>query len=176
MEYRTVYTDKKVIESVPNDNFTVTGSLQKFMIDTIPETIIRLAGWGINVSFLWKNGLADRLLPSAVSPEVAISAHPLNAEISRKVFVHSLTVDQANSQFRLNVIVRHFDEDGNHLIDGDYDDELASILIDNSKLVEGIGEFDYFVSLVNQGANLFQLQPIHIGIMDSNGRFNDIYN
>lgn len=175
MEFRTVYNSQKVIECVEHTEQNVTGSTSKFIIDTIENTIIRLAAWGVNVSFFWKNNLAPRFEATSVSPLIDISNHPLNSEITRKVIVHSLTINQAEESFRMNCIVKHFDAEGNHITDQNYDDELSTILIDNSKLVDGVGEFDWFVGAINQGANLFQLQPAHIAIMDGNNRFDDIY-
>jgi hypothetical protein len=175
MEYRTVYTDQKVLTTVVNDSDTVTSSLSKFIIDTIPQTIARLAAWGVDISYFWKNDLSDRLLPSTVSPEIAISDHPTLQEVKRKAFVWGMSIDQVKKEFRLNLIIRHFDAEGNYTPEI-VDDAFYSSLANNDKIIApGVGEFDYFVILINQGANMFTLQETNIPILDGNGRFNNLY-
>ncbi len=168
MEYRIVHRDGKVIECVEHTDLNVTGSTAKFVIDEMDDAISQLTGKGIDISFLWKNGHISRIAP--IGQEVAISDHPSDSNIKRKVFIHSMPVLQNESAFWLNIIVRHFDSEGNHISDTQ-EDVWFSTKVDNSELIGEVGEFDYFKGLVDQGASIFALQLAQIPVMDSNGRF-----
>lgn len=170
MNYRTVYNDTEVLTSIVNDDVTVTSSLEKFIIDTIDNTINRLESVGVDVSYFWKNGLASRFTP--VDNEIAISDHPLDSSIKRKVFFKSMPVFQNDQYFLLNIIVRHFDSEDNHITDP-YDDKLVSLRADNTVFINGVGEYDYFKSLQDAGASIFTLQEAQVPIMDSLERFNN---
>lgn len=171
MNYRTVHDGQKVLTSIVQDSNTVTSSNEQFCIDTIERTMKQLAGDGINISYFWKNGLVGRPVPDG--QEVAISPHPNDSNVKRKVFVHSMPVDQNSRSFRLNLIIRHFDQDDNHIPD-QHEDLFYSSLADENKIVqpEGVGEYTYFQNLINGGANMFDLQVGQIPIMDILGRFN----
>ena len=173
--YRTVYDSEKVLTSAANDSNTVTTSNEQFIIDTIENTMDRLALQGIDISYFWKTGLASRKVPSDLSTEVDITNHPDDDSITRKVFVDKLSIDQTKKVLYLICIVRHFDEYGDH-ITAPYDDQFVSLPADNNEMINYMGEFDYFVDLINnQGANLFTVQTQNITSLDSEGRFNDIY-
>ncbi len=177
MEYRVIYNLNKIIDCVQNEQATETVTKftnYRWIIDTLENSFNRLSSWGVDVSYFWKNDFIDRIVPSDITPEIDISDFPSDPTIKRKVFVYGMSIDQIKKQFRLNIVVRHFDVNGNHVTDV-YDDGFYSSLATNGKLVGGVGEFDYFVGLINQGANMFQLQAANIPIIDSNGGFNNIY-
>lgn len=172
MKYRIVHNGEKVIECVEHSLNTVTSTPNEnnFIIDTLDNAVEQLTGKGIDISFLWKNGIIDRITPENV--EVDISDHPTEANVKRKVFIHSMPVLQNKKAFWLNIIVRHFDLNGNHIPETQ-DDEWFSTYVDNSTQVDGQGEFDYFRALVDAGTSIFYLQSAQIPTMDNNGRFGE---
>lgn len=172
MEYRTTYNDQRVIVSVPNDANSITHSNDKFIIDTITDTILKLASLGVDVSYFWQEDLAGRFEP--YDTEVPISNHPINDSYERKAFVQSLSVDYSRKQFVFNVVVRHF-KDGNY-DNTVHDDVFVSTLIDNNTLENDTPAFDFFYGVIKSGQySLPQLQDLRIGVMDQNGRFQNIY-
>lgn len=170
MEHRIVHRDNKVIECVEHTDLNVTGSTAKFVIDELPDAIEQLTGKGIDISLLWKQGFINRIEPQ--NEEIAISDHPTAAGIKRKVFVHSMPINQNDKSFHINLIVRHFDAEGNHIPD-QHEDVWFSDFVDNSTLVEGVGEYDYFKGLVDNDISIFYLQTAHIPQFDANGRFGE---
>lgn len=170
MEHRIVHRNNKVIECVEHTDLNVTGSTAKFVIDELPDAIEQLTGKGIDISFMWKNGKINRIAPQ--NEEISISDHPTAAGIKRKVFIHSMPVLQNEKAFWLNIIIRHFDSEGNH-IPGQHDDLWFSTKVDNTSQIEGVGEFDYFKNLVDSGASIFNLQLAQIPVMDANSRFGE---
>lgn len=173
MRYRILHDGQKVLSAIQDNNSSLTypGDGLYNVQTTIAQAIEQLTATGIDISFFWKQGLINQIEPDGA--EVAISPHPSDENVKRKVFVYGMPVEQNERYFRLNLIIRHFNSEGVHIPD-QYDDMFYSSLADNSKLVEseGIGEYDYFKSLVDAGANLFNLQVAQIPVMDILGRFN----
>lgn len=175
MNYRTVFNDKEVLTSIVNDNNTVTSSNEKFIIDTISNTILRLSSLGVDVSYFWKNKLIDRFEPS--DTQIDISDHPTDGVYKRKAFVQSLSIDYSSNgkQFVFNVVVRHF---LNGIYDNsEHDDVFVTSHISNDKLENGTPAFDFFYGVIKSGAyTLPALQDMRITHMDQvENRFDTIY-
>lgn len=182
MKYRAIYQDKinnpgiqEVVSVYENDSNVITTTGQNFMVDELEVLIDKLSYLGVDISFFWKNNISSRKTPSNLSVEIDITNHPNDPLTRRKVFVDKLSIDQTKKILFLICIVRHFDSDGNHDI-VNYDDEFVALPADNNTIVNYMGEFDYFVDLINnQGANIFDIQIQNITSLDSQGRFNNIY-
>ncbi len=171
-QYRILYKNRKVESYIEDDGTSITypANDSKAIQGTIEDAIDALVGKGVNFSSFWKDSLMSRFIPQ--NGEVPISNHPLESSILRRVFIHSMPINQQEKFFWLNCIVRHFNTSNDHII-SPYDDEMFSIKTDNSVLINGIGEYDYFKSLIDSGANMFQLQLAQIPIMDGLGRFGE---
>lgn len=175
MTYRTVYNDEKVLTSVENNEITVTSSLEEFIIDTIPNTIDRLASQGVDVSYFWKNGQSPRIQP--VRDEISISDHPTIPGIQRKAFVWRTNTDYTHKKTFFCVIVRHFIE-GEH-VPLVHEDLFVSAVLTNDKNVDNgagvmVGEYDYLYSVVNSKAySLFELEDMRVSILDQEGKLNN---
>ncbi len=172
MEYRTIYIDDRVIESVINDSNSITHSNEKFIIDTIPNTITLLSSNGVNISYFWKNGLTPRKTENGY-PLIDISNHPVDDNVKRKVMVDSFFVDYDNHILQFNLVIKHY-INGEYSYDP-YNDEWKGSEITNLTEIEGTPEFDYFYNLLNTGIPLGPLQAVHVGLMDNESKFNDIY-
>lgn len=181
MKYRTVYTDdeqqgKYVVTSSPNNENSVTTSNENFIIDTLDNTVIRLAAWGVDISYFWKTGLYPRIEPGE-SEEIDISDYN---GVARKAFIYGLTVDYPAKQARFNTIVRHFDGNGDH-ITTPYDDEFVSRILNNDEIVQDgqgndIGEFDYLYQIIESKTySIFEIQAARVPILDAAGVFDLIY-
>ena len=166
MKHRIIYDQNKVIAAVEHSGNTVTSSNENFIIDDPVNAINFLSNAGVDFSYLWKEGLVDRIVPTE---EIAISDHPNDAGIARKVFVHSMPINQIDKFFWVNLIVRHFNSEDIHL--NAPDDQMVTIKTDNSEQIEGVGEYDYYKNLIENGASIFDLQAAQIPIMDNLGRF-----
>lgn len=171
MNYRTVHDGTKVTAIVDDFNGSVTASSQKFIIGTIEECVRILSNDGIDISLFWKDGHINRIVP--IVSEVDISDKP-NSSIKRKVFVYSMPINQVDKYLRFNLIVRHFDVNGNH-VPQTQDDIFFTTLVNNDIEIDGVGEWDYFSQLVQAGVGLFDIQRDQIGVLDGNGRFDTIY-
>lgn len=177
MKFRAVHNGTSIITVVEHTINTVTSTPDEnnFMIETMPNLIRSLAADGIDISYFWKNDLSERIYP--IGEEVAISDHPLDSNIKRKLFIHSMPVLQNENNFLLNIIIRHFtteEVEGETIethVTAPYDDTWFSTLVDDSELAGEVGEFTYFKSLVDQGMSIFALQLAQIPQMDAVGRF-----
>ena len=183
MKYRAVYQPKtnqsslEVVAAYENDSNVITTTGQTFLVDEVDSLIWKLSSTGVDFSFMWKNGIIGRVQP--VRPEIDISDHPNVADVKRKVSVYGTNPDYNNERFRFNVLVRHFDSQGTHLVGQDIDDVFVSRIVDNSQDVDDgqggqIGEYDFFYQAI-QTIPLPTLEDGRIPIMDANGIFNDIY-
>ena len=182
MKYRAVYQLKQngntyeVVSVYPNDSNVVTTTGQKFLVDDLDMLVWRLMSTGVDISYFWKNDLINRPIPTTT--EIPISSYD---GIDRKAFVHSLNVDYSNTRFRYNTVVRHFDENGDHITDENYDDVFVSRIVDNSQTVDDgqgnqVPEYSFFFAIMQSGAyTLSELQDMRISIMDFNGVYDGIY-
>jgi len=185
MEYRVFFDNTKITSYVQDTNDTITYPADgiRFVRGTLAEVLDELIKNGINPSKLWKDGLISVLLPGSENPLQDISDHPSPPDgysvVHRKAFAIGLGVvyysDPDDKKFRYSIVVKHYDNQGNYI--AAINDEFVSTEVDNSIQVDGVGEYDYFVAALNQGANLFDIQNQRIGIMDSNGWFgSSLYN
>lgn len=188
MKYRAVYQSKldkptfnEVVSAYENDSNVITTTGQKFMVDEIDDLIWKLSSNGVDFSLMWVEEIASRITPNR--QEIDISDHPTIPDLKRKVSVYGTNADYTNSRFRYNTLLRHFDDQGNHVVDivNEVDDVFVSRIVDNSIMVDDgqggqIGEYNYFFQILESGLyTLIQLENARIPIMDANGIFNDIY-
>lgn len=165
---------KEVIMAIPNDSNEITTTGQAFAVGEADDLAIMFAGKGVDFSLLWRDGLIARAIPSG--SQYDIDACPLNTEYTRKVFVLNFNVEQNNEGFWFNVVVRHFLQ-GAHTVDP-YDDIFVTTWVDNSVLIDGVGEYDYFIGLLrdNNSLGIEEIEAIQIPNMEQNGRFgSEIY-
>lgn len=185
MKYRAIYQEKtnqagfyEVVSAFENDSNVITTTGQKFMVDELEDLVWKLSSNGVDISFMWKNGMIPRIVP--FRNEIQISPCPLDGAITRKSFVHETNTRYSSKQTHFNVVVRHFDRNGDHIIDP-YDDILVNRILDNNEIVNidghDWGEWDYMYHLVvNDIATQISLEDQRITIMDQNGVFgSEIY-
>jgi len=174
-KYRTVYQDdadnRRVLTSVVNDDNTVTSSQHKFIIDESNPSRDRLFLWGVDPAHLWENTIADRYLPNE-EDEIDISSAEVDG-VTYERKASGYISELPGSQFRFNILIRHFLE-GSHHTEG-VDDRLVSRIIDNSQTVDdGTGnqvpEYDYFKQIIESGAiGFFSLKKAQITELDGEG-------
>jgi len=180
MKYRAVYQPKlsepealEVVSVYENDSNVITTTGQKFLVDDLDDLLDKLASLGVDVSFFWKNAITSRINP--VRPEIDISNHPLDNNITRKAFVWRTNSDYTNKRTVFCVIIRHFIS-GVHDT-ATYDDAFVTALLDNNETVDDgqgnqVPEYDFLFSIVDSKAfSLFELENARISIMDGNDLF-----
>lgn len=180
IKYRAVFQPKngseinmEVVSIYENDSNVVTTTGQKFLVNTITNLMRSLASDGVDISMFWRDGFADNPIPQ--NTEIEISDHPEDSNVKRKASVYSIAPFYTEKEFRYNLLIRHFDAEGNHITDQTYNDEFVSRIVDNSIAVPDgqggeIGEYDFFYNLLESGSfTLIQLQDMRISIMDEEG-------
>lgn len=187
--YILQYLNKEVVNLEEYDSNKNYNNNASKIIGSIEDVFNQSLEVGLNISIFWKTGKIKNIKPSEKKLEIEISDHPTLQNIKRKAFVHRLDINYSEQKFVFGTVVRHYNKDtGEHIKNQELDDEYYTSKADNktvlfyngdinSSLLQSkpVKEYDYYVNLINNSNNIFDMQIQGIQLLDLNKRFDEIY-
>lgn len=103
----------------------------------------------------------------------AISNHPVITDITREVELKEINFDEQKRHMYMEIYVYHYMlKDGKQLEIKKFDTHFK-LVADNSKMIDGVHDYNYIIEQVELNAPINTLISNIIGIRDADGTIND---